>query len=136
MQGPQRILQWAKRLATRQTAPFPAIGAGPEPSPHVLPRQAKPLLRRRVKPLWTSAIFSFVISIAAALLLLLSIPEASQNATGNPDGLVKTVGAMGRVSGWTIDGLVVVEICSFGLGLVLIVILVVGGTPSPAPKPQ
>ena len=74
LEGLKLIADWAKWLITVETAAIAVIGAYLKGNPVILPRL--------VKLVATVAVGSFVISMAAAALLLLSLPEIAQRLDG------------------------------------------------------
>jgi len=120
MEGLKLISDWAKWLITIETAAISIIGLA------FKQEAAHPLLASKV---WaTAAIVSFVISIAAAALLLLSLPEIAQ--TLRPDNNVWLTGdsVIGRVFRMNTQGFAIVESFFFGVGVVCFAALILTTT--------
>jgi hypothetical protein len=117
MEGLKLISDWAKWLITVETAAIAVIGAYLKGSTTILPGV--------VKILSTMAVCSFVISIAAAALLLLSLPEIAQQLDGTGNIWLTHDSVIGRVFGANTQTFATIESFFFGLGVVLIAALVV-----------
>ena len=104
-------------MITIETAAIAVIAAGLKTS-EVAKRQLGKLLT-------TGAIICFVISIAAAALLLLSVPEIAQTLQPDTNIWLTRDSAIGRVFGMDTQGFAIVESFFFGLGVVLFAALVI-----------
>jgi hypothetical protein len=110
------ISDWAKWLITVETAAIGLIGAYLKDNPAVLPKT--------VKLISTIAVGSFVVSIAAAALLLLSLPEIAQQLDANTNIWLTSDSIIGRVLGANTQAFALIESFFFGLGVVLIAALI------------
>jgi len=128
LEGIKLISDWAKWLITVQTAAIGAIGAYLNGKTTKLPTL--------VKLLSTTAVASFVISIAAAALLLLSLPEIVQRLTGGTNIWLTSDSIIGRVFGANTQTFAIIESFFFGLGVVLIAILIVAALWFPSFRPS
>ena len=108
------IADWAKWLITIETVAIGAIAVGIKESAASGFSMAKLLS--------TAAIVSFVISIAAAALLLLSLPEIAQNINPSTNIWLTQDSIIGRVFGLNTQGFAVIESFFFGSGVILIAI--------------
>lgn len=127
MEGLKLVSDWAKWLITVETAAIGIIGAYLKGNTAVLPRF--------VKLVSTVAIGSFVISIAAAALLLLSLPEIAQGLDGNVNIWLTSDSIIGRVFGANTQTFATIESFFFGLGVVLLAALIVSAIWFPSFRP-
>ena len=81
----------------------------------------------------TAAVVSFVISIAAAALLLLTLPEIAQNLRPEINIWLTKGSIMGWLLGMNTQSLAIGESFFFGLGVICFAGLIVGATWSQAP---
>lgn len=128
MEGLKLISDWAKWLITVETAAIGVIGAYLKGNTEALPRT--------VKILSTLAVSSFVVSIAAAALLLLSLPEIAQGLDGNLNIWLTSDSIIGRVFGANTQTFATIESFFFGLGVVLVAVLIVAALWFPAFRPR
>ena len=126
LEGLKLISDWAKWLITIESAAIALIGtvinADKGAPPHL------------VKILITVAIVCFLVSIAAAALLLLSLPEIVQNLRSDRNIWMTQDSIIGRVFHATIQGFAILESLFFGLGLVCFSAAVIAATWSPRPS--
>jgi hypothetical protein len=128
MEGLKLISDWAKWLITVETAAIGVIGAYLKGNTTVLPNL--------VKVVSTIAIGSFVVSIATAALLLLSLPEIAQQLDGHINIWLTSDSIIGRVFGANTQTFATIESFFFGLGVVLIAVLVIAAIWSPTIRPS
>ena len=112
------VSDWGKWLVTVETVGITVVGAYFTAGHPTVPVISKVCA--------TIAVVSFLISIAAAAFLLLSLPEIAQRGQPNQNVWVARDSVIGRVLRFDIEGLAVVESAFFGLGLVAIVVMVLG----------
>lgn len=117
LEGVKLISDWAKWLITVEMAAIGVIGAYLKGNTTKLPQL--------VKLFSTIAVGSFVISIAAAALLLLSLPEIVQQLDGGINIWLTSDSVIGRVLGVNTQTFAMIESFFFGLGVVLIATLIV-----------
>ncbi len=86
------------------------------------------------KVLATAAVVSFVISIAAAALLLLSLPEIAQSLRADTNIWLTRDSVLGRVFGMNTQGFGTIESFFFGVGVVSFAALIVATIWSSAGK--
>jgi hypothetical protein len=127
MEGLKLISDWAKWLITVETAAIGLIGVYLKGNTVALPRL--------VKVLSTVSIGSFVISIAAAALLLLSLPEIAQRLDGTTNIWLTSDSIIGRVFGANTQTFATIESFFFGLGVVLMATLIVAAIWFPSFRP-
>jgi hypothetical protein len=128
LEGLKLIADWAKWLITVETAAIAVIGAYLKANPILLPKT--------VKLVSTAAVCSFVISMAAAALLLLSLPEIAQRLDGITNIWLTSDSIIGRVFGANIQTFATIESFFFGVGVVLMAALVICAIWSPAFRPS
>lgn len=128
LEGLKLIADWAKWLITVETAAIAVIGAYLKANPILLPSI--------VKVASTAAVCSFVVSMAAAALLLLSLPEVAQRLDGNTNIWLTSDSIISRVFGANIQAFATIESFFFGLGVVLMAALVISAIWSPAFRPS
>ena len=105
------ISDWSKWLVTIETGAIAVVGAVIKLGTSTMPVLAKICA--------TAALGSFVASIAAAALLLLSLPEIAQRVTDGESVWMTRDRVIGRVfRGVTTQGLAVFEAFFFGTGVV------------------
>ena len=117
------ISDWAKWLIAVQTGAIGLIGGLFKPTA-AFPKLGKILV--------SSALGCFVISIAAAALLLLSLPEIAQTLDGRTNIWLTRDSIIGRVFGANTQAFAFAESLFFGLGVVLIAILIVAAIWNPS----
>ncbi|HMH05837.1 MAG TPA: hypothetical protein VK579_04060 [Terriglobales bacterium] len=117
LEGLKLISDWGKWLITIQTAAIAVIGAGV--------REGGVEMTGTAKVLATGSVACFVASVAAAALLLLSLPDITQNL--RPDtNIWRTRGTLiGRVFHLDTRSLATLESLFFGLGVVCFAGLIV-----------
>ena len=123
LEGLKLINDWAKWLITIETGAIAIIGA--------MVRPEKGALSQPVKVLATGAIISYLISIAAAALLLLSLPEIAQKLSTETNIWMTRDSIIGRVFRTDIQGFAVIESFFFGLGIVLLSAMIIAVAWSP-----
>jgi hypothetical protein len=123
LEGLKLISDWAKWLITIEAGAIAIIGAivGTDKAP-------PPYL---VKVFVTGAIICFLISIVAAALLLLSLPEIAQNLQPRTNIWSTQDSMIGRVFRTNIQGFAILESLFFGLGVVCFSIAIVVAIWSP-----
>jgi hypothetical protein len=127
MEGLKLISDWAKWLITVETAAIGIIGAYLKGNTAVLPRF--------VKVASSVAIGSFVISIATAALLLLSLPEIAPGLNGEVNIWLTSDSIIGRVFGANTQTFATIESFFFGLRVVLLAALIVSAIWLPSFRP-
>jgi hypothetical protein len=128
LEGIKLISDWAKWLITVETAAIGVIGAYLKGNTTKLPQL--------VKLFSTIAVGSFVISIAAAALLLLSLPEIVQRLDGGINIWLTSDSIIGRVFGANTQTFATIESFFFGLGVVLMATLIVAAIWFPSFRPS
>ena len=126
LEGIRLISDWAKWLITIETAAIAVIGAAFKQD-GVRPSSVS-------KVLATAAVVSFVISIAAAALLLLSLPEIAQSPRADINIWLTRDSVIGRVFGMNTQDFATTESFFFGVGVVSFAALIVATTWSSASK--
>ena len=117
LEGVRLISSWAQWLITIQTAAIAVIGAG--------------VKEKGAAMTWTTKVFApgavacFVASVAAAAILLLSLPEITQNLQPETNIWLTRDSVIGRVFGMNTQGFATVESFFFGLGVVCFAGLIV-----------
>ena len=112
LEATKLISDWGKWLVTIETAAIALIGAfftGDVASIHEL-----------AKVFGTLAISSFLVSIAAAAILLLTLPEIAQNLRADQNIWLTRDSVAGRLLRVNTQGLALIESVFFGIGLVLL----------------
>ena len=112
LEATKLISDWGKWLVTIETAAIALIGAffsGDVASIHEL-----------AKVFGTLAIGSFLVSIAAAAILLLTLPEIAQNLRADQNIWLTRDSVAGRLLRLNTQGLALIESVFFGIGLVLL----------------
>jgi hypothetical protein len=117
LEGLKLISDWSKWLITVEAAAIGVIGAYLKKSTVNPPLTAKVLA--------TVATCSFAISIAAAALLLLSLPEIAQQLDGKSNIWLTRDSVIGRVFHATTQTFATMESFFFGVGVVFLATLVV-----------
>jgi len=128
MEALKLISDWAKWLITVETAAIAIIGAYLKGNSAVLPRF--------VKLLSTVSIGSFVLSIAAAALLLLSLPEIAQRLDGSVNVWLTSDSIIGRVFGANTQSFAIIESFFFGVGVMLMAVLIIAAIWSRSYRPS
>jgi len=126
LEGLKLISDWAKWLITIETAVIASIG--------VAFRQEGTRLPFLSRVLTTAAVVSFVISIAAASLLLLSLPEIAQSLRSDTNIWLTRDSVIGRVFGMNTQDFATIESFFFGMGVVCFAAVIVATTWSSAGK--
>ena len=111
------ISDWGKWLVTIETAAIAVIGAFFADNQTVVPELAKVL--------GTLAIGSFLISIAGAAILLLTLPEIAQNLRAGGNVWLTRDSVAGKVLRANTESLALIESIFFGVGVVLFVGMIV-----------
>jgi hypothetical protein len=111
------ISDWGKWLITIETAAIAVIGGAVANKERRIPATAKVLA--------TSAVGSFLISIVAAAMLLLTLPEIAQSVSAGQNIWLTEDSVAGRVLGMNTQDFAVVESVFFGCGLILFVAMIV-----------
>jgi hypothetical protein len=124
LEGLKLISDWAKWLITIETGAIAIIGAVIRPD--------KGSLSLPTKILATAAIICFLVSIAAAALLLLSLPEIAQNLRPEINIWWTRDSIIGRVFHLNTQDFAVIESFFFGLGVVCLSALIIAVAWSPA----
>ena len=114
------ISDWAKWLVTVETGAIAVVGALIKVNGGHLPMLAKIFA--------SAAIVSFVASLAAAALLLLSLPEIAQSIQDHENVWLTRDAVIGRMFGLSTQGLATIEAFFFGLGVVCFAAMVVALT--------
>ena len=112
LEATKLISDWGKWLVTIETAAIALIGAfftGDVASIH-----------ESAKVFGTLAISSFLVSIAAAAILLLTLPEIAQNLRAGQNIWLTRDSVAGRLLRVNTQGLALIESVFFGIGLVLL----------------
>jgi hypothetical protein len=117
------INDWGKWLVTIETASITIIGAF-----FTTDRSAPGL----AKMLGTLAIGSFLVSIAAAAILLLTLPEITQNLRTGQNIWLTRDSIAGQLLRTNTQGLALVESIFFGCGFILLTTMIVVMIWSPA----
>ena len=112
------ISDWGKWLVTIETAAIAIIGTA-------LISKDRPEVPASAKVLATLAVSSFLISIAAAAMLLLTLPEIAQNVRADQNIWLTEDSVAGRILGMNTQAFALVESVFFGLGLSLLVAMIV-----------
>jgi hypothetical protein len=111
MEALKFISDWAKWLITIETASIAIIGS--------LPTSGKVTMNDLANILGTSAIVCFLISIAAAAILLLTLPEIAQFLRDDTNIWLTSDSVAGKFFKLNTQNLAIVESFFFGLGMVL-----------------
>jgi hypothetical protein len=111
------ISDWGKWLVTIETAAIAIIGAFFTTNQPPLPGLAKVL--------GTLAVGSFLVSIAAAAILLLTLPEITQNLRADRNIWLTRDSVAGKLVRMNTQGFALVESIFFGFGLILLVAMIV-----------
>lgn len=116
MEAIKLISDWGKWLVTIETAAIAIIGAlfTADRSVSVL-----------TKVFGTLAIGSFLLSIAAAAILLLTLPEIAQNLRANQNIWLTRDSVAGALLRMNTQGFALVESIFFGCGLTLLVSMII-----------
>lgn len=109
------VSDWAKWLVTIETAIITLIGA------FLATDQPVQLPARLVGSL---AIGSFTVSIIAAAILLLTLPEIAQNIRSDRNIWLTRDSVAGRVLRMNTEAFALTESIFFGLGLILVVAMI------------
>jgi len=105
------VNDWAKWLVTIETAAIALLG--------VFFTNSQPPVDNLAKVLGTLSIGSFVISIAAAAMLLLTLPEITQHLDGGQNVWLTRDSVAGRLLRINTQGFALIESLFFGIGLIL-----------------
>ena len=116
LEATRLISDWGKWLVTIETTAIAIIGALFATDHSPVPELAKVLA--------TLAIGSFLVSIAGAATLLLTLPEIVQNLRPDQNIWLTRDSVAGRLLRMNTQGLALVESVFFGCGLVLVVAMV------------
>jgi uncharacterized membrane protein YeaQ/YmgE (transglycosylase-associated protein family) len=111
------VSDWGKWLVTIETAAIAIIGAFLADDRTQVPELAKVL--------GTLAIGSFLLSIAGAAILLLTLPEIAQNLRADQNIWLTRDSVAGKVLRANTQGLALLESIFFGFGVVLFVGMIV-----------
>ena len=111
------ISDWGKWLVTIETAAIAIIGA--------FFTADRPSLPGLAKVFGTLAISSFLVSITAAAILLLTLPEIAQNLRADRNIWLTRDSVAGQLLRMNTQGFALVESIFFGCGLVLLVAMIV-----------
>ena len=117
LEATKLISDWGKWLVTIETAAIAIIGAFFADTHTPVPDVAKVL--------GTMAIGSFLISIAGAATLLLTLPEIAQNLRADRNVWLTRDSVAGNVLHANTQALALVESIFFGIGVVLFVGMIV-----------
>jgi hypothetical protein len=109
------IADWAKWLITIEFSAIAAVGAGIVGGSSL----------RIAKIVSTFAVASFFVSIAAAALLLLTLPEIAQNVKPDTNIWLTRDSVIGWLFGMNTQAIAVVECLFFGIGVSMVVVLVI-----------
>ncbi len=112
LEAAKMINDWAKWLVTIETAAIALIGA-------FFTRRGSPI-NELAQVLATLAIISFVISIAGAASLLLTLPEIIQNLEAGQNIWLTRDSVAGSLLRLDTQRLAMIEAVFFGIGLVLL----------------
>jgi hypothetical protein len=111
------ISDWGKWLITIETAAIAVIGGVLANTDRHFPVLAKVFA--------TSAVGSFLVSIVAAAMLLLTLPEIAQTVRADQNIWLTSDSVAGRLLGMNTEGFALVESVFFGCGLILFVAAIV-----------
>lgn len=111
------ISDWGKWLITIETAAIAVIGGALANTDRAIPTLAKVFA--------TSAVGSFLISIVAAAMLLLTLPEIAQSVRADQNIWLTEDSVAGRLLGMNTQSFALVESVFFGCGLILFVATIV-----------
>jgi hypothetical protein len=111
------ISDWAKWLVTIETAAIAIIGTLFTSERIVVPYLAKLC--------GTVSIIFFLISIAGAAILLLTLPEIAQNYQSGTNIWLTQDSVAGRLMGMNTQSFALIESIFFGLGLITVVIMII-----------
>jgi hypothetical protein len=111
------ISDWGKWLITIETAAIAVIGGALANKDRAIPTLAKVFA--------TSAVGSFLISIVAAAMLLLTLPEIAQSVSADQNIWLTEDSVAGRLLGMNTQSFALVESVFFGGGLILFVATIV-----------
>lgn len=117
LEATKLISDWGKWLVTIETGAIAIIGA--------LFTTGRPPVPALVKVFGTLAASSFLISIAAAAILLLTLPEIAQNLRADQNIWLTRDSVAGRLLGMNTEGFAVVESVFFGCGLIALVAMII-----------
>jgi len=116
LEGLRLISDWSKWLITIETGAIAFVGAA---------FKTEGTGRRHLaKVAATITVVSFVISIAAAALLLLTLPEIAQTLRADGNIWLTQDSVIGGVFGINTQGLAIVQAFFFGMGVVSLAILI------------
>ena len=118
------ISDWAKWLITIETGAIALIGA--------IIRAEFAGAAPRVRTLAAAAVCSFVISITAAAMLLLTLPDIAQRLQPNVDVWLTSDTVAGRILGLNTQALALIESLFFGVGLLCFAALILTRAATPA----
>lgn len=124
LEGLKLISDWAKWLITIEAGAIAIIGA--------IARTDKAPPPQLVKVFVTAAIICFIVSIAAAALLLLSLPEIVQKLQPHTNIWLTHDSIIGHVFRLNIQGFAILESLFFGLGVICFSVAIIVATWSPA----
>jgi ABC-type multidrug transport system fused ATPase/permease subunit len=111
LEAAKLVNDWAKWLVTIETAAIVLLAAfftGGGQQVHDL-----------AKVLGTLSIGNFLVSIAAAAILLLTLPEITQNLRDGQNIWLTRDSVAGRLLGLNTEGFALIESVFFGIGLIL-----------------
>ena len=112
LEATKLISDWGKWLVTIETAAIAIVGA--------LFSRGQPPVPEMAKVFGTLAISSFRISIAAAAILLLTLPEIAQNLRADQNIWLTRDSVAGRLLRMNTQAFALVESAFFGCGLILL----------------
>ena len=112
LEATRLISDWGKWLVTIETAAIAIVGA--------LFARGQPPVPELAKVFGTLAISSFLVSIAAAAILLLTLPEIAQNLRADQNIWLTQDSVAGRLLRMNTQALALVESVFFGCGLILL----------------
>jgi hypothetical protein len=110
------ISDWGKWLVTIEVAAVAVIGTLASRGDSAFPMLAKLLA--------TLAVISYLVSIAAAAILLLTLPEIVQYLREDQDVWLTRDSVAGQLLGMDTQRLALVESVFFGLGLIVMVAMI------------
>jgi hypothetical protein len=121
------ISDWGKWLITIETAAIAVIGGALASKDRPIPKLAKVFA--------TSAVGSFLISIVAAAMLLLTLPEIAQSVREGENIWLTEDSVAGRLLGMNTQDFALVESLFFACGMVLFVAMIVAIVWAPSEPP-
>jgi hypothetical protein len=111
LEAAKLVNDWAKWLVTIETAAIALLGA--------FFTGSGPPVDKLAKVLGTLSIGSFLISIAAAAILLLTLPEITQKLDSEQNIWLTRDSVAGRFLRLNTEGFALIESVFFGVGLIL-----------------